>query len=195
MNRSLRALAHQLGMRLRQMPPFTPYWNGETLNLAIIEQAPLESRNGLLAHEIAHLLCAPPERRRVPNYGFGPNARDLSDAPLLLNERAARAEEGLASLAGNVLVAHFAPADLAESLEQTLFVQHVRGQWMCGGGERRLLTLAMRLGVLGSCPIPALRTPFVLVEFLCGQADVLLAPLFGRAAPQSCEEARDRRHA
>ena len=179
MNRELRALARRLGIGFHRPRPFTPFWDGRALNLSILEMS--SEPNGLLAHEMGHNLLARPERHRAPNYGFGPNARDLSNAPLLLNKRAARIEENLASLVGNVLVARFAPALLAESLESTYFVEEVQGRWYVGAGTRLDLQRAMRRGVLATLPIPRLSNPLVLVDFLCGHAEALLAPVMAPA--------------
>jgi hypothetical protein len=178
MNREIRNLAFRIGMPLRRLGPGFAYWTGSALNLSIVEQAREEQHTGLVAHEIGHFICAAPERRHVRNYGFGENARDEGcGAPRLLSARAARTEENLAALIGNVLVAHFYPGGLALSFEDTLFVQRVRRGWVIGGGERDILKMAMRRGLLAACEIPILRSPFGMVDFFVTNAEAMLSPI------------------
>lgn len=183
MNRPLLTIARHLGMGLHRPAPLTPFWDGRALDRDILDEAPNPST--LLAHEIGHNLCAAPARRRVPNYGLGPTARDLSDAPLLVGARAAAVEESNAAIVGNVVLAWCAPAELAESLEETTFVAQREDtrRWFVTSNTRRLLQRAMRCDLLGTCAIPVLCTPHVLVDFLCTNANELLAPLLGEARP------------
>jgi hypothetical protein len=58
-----------------------------------------------------------------------------------------------------------------------LFVQRVRRGWVIGGGERHILKLAMRRGLIAHCEIPILRSPFGMVDFFVTNAEAMLAPI------------------
>lgn len=98
----LASFARHLGMRLVYRPRYghleeMPTWNGADLDVAGFDD-PSD-----LAHEIAHLLLAAPERRRLPNFGLGPDypagpgTRSVSDARV-------REEEVSASVLGICLI-------------------------------------------------------------------------------------------
>jgi hypothetical protein len=130
-------------------PPHTPCrfnWDGQALNAA--------SEAYVILHEIAHFRLAPPERRRLVEFGLGPGPdtvdRAAAERAAVLSPLARDKDEALASLLGILWEARLGQPALASFLDQN---------WL-EGGERaaahftRALDRLRRRGLL-SPPLPA----------------------------------------
>ena len=89
-------------------------WDGAALNG--------ETEAFVILHEIAHFVLAPPERRRLVDFGLGPGPdtidRDTAERAALLSLLARDQEEALASLLGIVWEAKLHQPALASFLDQ-----------------------------------------------------------------------------
>jgi hypothetical protein len=109
------ALARNCGMAVH--PPGTRCvfnWDGAALNGA--------TEAYVILHEIAHFMLAPPERRRLVDFGLGPGPdtidRDTAECAALLPPLARAEEEAEASLLGIVWEARLDQPALASFLDQ-----------------------------------------------------------------------------
>lgn len=110
------ALARNCGMALH--PPGVRCvfnWDGAALNGA--------TEAYVILHEIAHFMLAPPERRRLVDFGLGPGPdtidRDTAECAALLPPLARAEEEAEASLLGIVWEARLDQPALASFLIRT----------------------------------------------------------------------------
>jgi hypothetical protein len=109
------ALARNCGMAVH--PPGARCvfnWDGAALNGA--------TEAYVILHEIAHFMLAPPERRRLVDFGLGPGPdtidRDTAECAALLPPLARAEEEAEASLLGIVWEARLDQPALASFLDQ-----------------------------------------------------------------------------
>jgi hypothetical protein len=109
------ALARTCGMAVH--PPAVRClfnWDGAALNGA--------TEAYVILHEIAHFVLAPPERRRLVDFGLGPGPdtidRDTAERAALLPPLAREEEEARASLLGIVWEARLDQPALASFLDQ-----------------------------------------------------------------------------
>ncbi len=109
------ALARNCGMAVH--PPGVRCgfnWDGAALNGA--------TEAYVILHEIAHFMLAPPERRRLADFGLGPGPdtidRDTAERAALLAPLARAEEEAEASLLGIVWEAKLDQPALASFLDQ-----------------------------------------------------------------------------
>ncbi len=89
-------------------------WDGAALNGA--------SEAYVILHEIAHFVLAPPERRRLVDFGLGPGPdtkdRDAAERAAVLASRAREEDEAAASLLGIIWEAALGQPALASLLDQ-----------------------------------------------------------------------------
>jgi hypothetical protein len=109
------ALARSCGMAVH--PPGVRCgfnWDGASLNGA--------TEAYVILHEIAHFVLAPPERRRLVDFGLGPGPdtidRDTAERAAVLSPLARAEEEAEASLLGIVWEARLDQPALASFLDQ-----------------------------------------------------------------------------
>jgi hypothetical protein len=109
------ALARSFGMEVH--PEETPCrfnWDGTALNGA--------TEAYVILHEIAHFVLAPPERRRLVDFGLGPGPdtldREAAEGAAVLSPLAREEDEAAASLLGIVWEAELGQPALASFLDQ-----------------------------------------------------------------------------
>jgi hypothetical protein len=109
------AFARACGMRVH--PPGTRpgfNWDGAALDG--------DTEAYVILHEIAHFVLAPPERRRLPDFGLGPGPdpaeRDAAERAAILPPLERESDEAAASLLGILWEAEFGQPALASFLDQ-----------------------------------------------------------------------------
>ena len=113
----LAALALARGFGIAVHPPGTPCrfnWDGTALDGA--------TEAYVILHEIAHFVLAPPERRRLVDFGLGPGPdtadRAAAESAAVLPPLARASDEAAASLLGIVWEAELGQPALASLLDQ-----------------------------------------------------------------------------
>jgi len=109
------ALASSFGMTIHpEGAPCAFNWDGAALNGA--------SEAYVILHEIAHFVLAPPERRRLVDFGLGPGPdtkdRDAAERAAVLAPQAREQDEAAASLLGIIWEAALGQPALASLLDQ-----------------------------------------------------------------------------
>jgi hypothetical protein len=109
------ALASSFGMTIHpEGAPCVFNWDGAALNGA--------SEAYVILHEIAHFVLAPPERRRLVDFGLGPGPdtkdRDAAERAAVLAPQAREQDEAAASLLGIIWEAALGQPALASLLDQ-----------------------------------------------------------------------------
>lgn len=101
-----RAIAHQLGLRVRKVTRESSYQRAWTFTGHTIQPYYRADEHSWLvdvAHELGHAIVAPPRRRRLPEFGFGTSYELLGAGPVAIDGEHAFEEEALASLVGILL--------------------------------------------------------------------------------------------
>ena len=84
----------------------------------------------LILHEIAHFVLAPPERRRLVDFGLGPGPdtkdRDAAERAAVLAPQALEEDEAAASLLGIIWEAALGQPPLASLLDHNRLENHER---------------------------------------------------------------------
>jgi hypothetical protein len=142
------ALARAVGMATHpDEAPCVYNWDGAALNAA--------TEAYVILHEIAHFALAPPERRRLIDFGLGPGPdtldRDAAERAAMLPLLARADEEAAASLLGIIWEAELGQPALASFLDQNWLVGLDRsavGHFtsVLGGLRRRRLLSVASLG-------------------------------------------------
>jgi hypothetical protein len=113
--RAALALADACGMPIQPANAGAPFnWDGAALN-GVVEAY-------VIMHEIAHFLLAPPERRRVPEFGLGPGPdtldRTAAERAAIVPPLTRDKDEAMASLLGILWEARLGQPALASFLDQ-----------------------------------------------------------------------------
>jgi hypothetical protein len=113
--RTALSLARAFGMAIHQEGTLCRYnWDGAALNGT--------TEAYVILHEIAHFALAPPERRRLIDFGLGPGPdtidRDAATSAAVLSPVAREEDEARASLLGIIWEARLYQPALASFLDQ-----------------------------------------------------------------------------
>ena len=140
-------VANSFGMAIHPEGTRCPFnWDGTALNAA--------TEAYVILHEIAHFALAPPERRRLIDFGLGPGPdtidREAAKSAAVIRPLARDEDEAAASLLGIVWEAQLGQPALASFLDQN---------WLEGLDRSAVSHFTAVLGSLRRCGLLSLEAP------------------------------------